>query len=346
MACAIYPHDESIQIASTQYGNFAISYDMGASFSPIPTYPAMGAWTSPVVFNPNTADTIYFGLDQVYASYDGGGSASALFGGGAFGTGISGDAGVISLAISASNTQVLYAADFRHIMRTTDAGTTWTDVTGSLPASAIAIKNIAVDYQNPMIVYVTTSGYLAGDKVYRSTSGGTTWTNISYNLPNIPANCIATDFTTAGALFVGTDIGVYYTDSTTPGVWAPYGSGIPNVVIDDIEINYANFKVRAATYGRGIWENNLVHPFYPLDIKTESPSSVKLFPNPTTDKWTVIFKDKKTGNYTIKLTDAAGRALLTQQNTATIDASKLASGVYNIEVVAGNERYSLKAIKN
>ncbi len=346
MACAIYQHDENIQIASTQYGNFGISYDMGYTFNPIPTSPAMGAWTSPVVFNPNSADTIYFGLNEVYASYDGGASAMPLSGGGVFGASIPGDAGVISLAIAASNTQVLYAADFSHIMRTVDGGSSWTNVTGSLPSSSAGITRIAVDYYNPMIVYVTLSGYVTGCKVYRSTTGGSTWTNISYNLPDIPANCIASDFTTPGALFVGTDIGVYYTDSTTPGVWAAYGTGLPNVMIDDIEINYANFKIRTATYGRGVWENSLVHPFYPLDVKTESKSVVQLYPNPATDKWTVIFKDKNPGNYTIKLTDAAGHTLLTQLNAANIDASKLASGVYNIDIIVGEKHYSIKAVKN
>ena len=87
-------------------------------------------------------------------------------------------------------------------------------------------------------------------------------------------------------------------------------------------------------------------PFYPLDVKTESKSVVQLYPNPATDKWTVIFKDKNPGNYTIKLTDAAGHTLLTQLNAANIDASKLASGVYNIDISVGEKHYSIKAVKN
>lgn len=344
MACAIYSHNDNIQIASIQYGYFQISYDMGATYGDVTTaYSHLGYWTSPVVFSPNSSDTIYFGLYGVYASYDGGATINLLPGTSSFGTGTALDDGVISLAISQSNSNVIYAANFSHIIRTTDAGATWTDVTGSLPVSSVGITHIAIDYVNPMLVYVTTSGYSAGNKVFVSTTGGSTWSNISGTLPNIPANCIATDIATPGALFVGTDMGMYYKDSSTTS-WAPYGTGLPNVIVDDIEVNYTNNKVRAATYGRGLWECDLMHRLT-LDVKKLTKSEVKIYPNPAKDKWQLIFPSTGPADYTVKVRDVSGRIIHTQQNTATIDAHSFASGVYEVEVTAGDEQYRMKAVK-
>jgi PKD repeat protein len=39
--------------------------------------------------------------------------------------------------------------------------------------------------------------------------------------------------------------------------WIPYNTGLPNVVIDDMEIFYPTGKLRAATYARGVWETGL-----------------------------------------------------------------------------------------
>ena len=342
MDCAIFPGDDHIQIASTQGGAFSISYDQGMTYNSIFST-GNGYWTSPVVFNPHSADTIFFGYDDIYASYDGGNSMVNLTNTAPFNDPQM--AGAVSLAVAPSNVNVIYAADFTHMLRTTDGGNTWTDVTGSLPASSVGITDIAVDFKNPMRVYVTTSGYLVNKKVFVSTAGGTSWTNISNNLPNLPADCIAVDSSFPGALYVGTDNGVYYTDDSLTN-WIPYGSGMPNVIVDDIDINYTNDKVRVATYGRGVWECNLkkYHPNSVPETKS-TPATVQLFPNPATDQWKVIFASQNPANYTVKVSDVNGRMLYSQKNTDIINASKLASGVYNIDIAVGEKHYSLKGVK-
>jgi hypothetical protein len=58
------------------------------------------------------------------------------------------------------------------------------------------------------------------------------------------------------AVYVGTDFGVYYRDATMPD-WVPYNTSLPNVIIYELEINDDIQKLRACTYGRGIWESDL-----------------------------------------------------------------------------------------
>ncbi len=335
MDCAIFPGNDSIQIASTQDGNFGLSTDKGSTFNTYNLSPAF--WTAPVVFNPFHSDTIYFGTTEVYVSNDLLTTANPLTSG-AF------PYGAVSLAISPSNPRVLYAADYSHIIRTTDAGNTWTDVTGPVFSDSLPITRMAVDYNDPMTVYVTVSGYHNGQKVYKSTTGGTSWTNISGTLPNIPVNCVAVDSSVFGAVFVGTDMGVYYQDWSTGG-WELYNTGLPNVVVNTVEVNYTNRKIRAATYGRGVWESDLRPSTTLVHDVTIADAYVQLYPNPSSSQWKIMFSKQKPTNYSVTVSDIAGNKVNSLENPDFIDASKLPCGVYNIEISTGISLYDLKAVK-
>jgi hypothetical protein len=69
----------------------------------------------------------------------------------------------------------------------------------------------------------------------------------------MPVNAIAYDKNSKHALYIGTDAGVYYINDGLSD-WVPYKLGLPNVIVDELEIHYGVKKIRAATYGRGIWE--------------------------------------------------------------------------------------------
>lgn len=342
-ACAIHPQNDYIQIGSYQNGKFFLSTDQGNTFYPL-NIGTFGAWTSPVVFNPNSTDTIYFGLRGIYASYDMGNTFTDLTPTDHFTHGYF--PGATCLSMAPSNTHILYAADNGHIIRTTNGGGTWTDITGNLPANSVAITHIAVDFNNPMRVYVTMSGYNAGQKVYVNNTGGITWANISYNLPNIPANCIAVDSSTNGALFVGTDMGVYYTDATMSS-WTKYSTGLPNVIVNDIDINYTNYKIRAATYGRGLWECDL--PKVPLsvpNIPTTYCTEISLYPNPANDTWNIVFSKNQVSDYSVSVSNMTGQIIYHSQNQTAINASAFASGIYIVDVRTNNAHYYIKAVKN
>ena len=40
--------------------------------------------------------------------------------------------------------------------------------------------------------------------------------------------------------------------------WEEYGTGLPTVVVNDLEIQYSAKKLRAGTYGRGLWETDIL----------------------------------------------------------------------------------------
>ncbi|MBI4647289.1 MAG: SprB repeat-containing protein, partial [Bacteroidia bacterium] len=48
--------------------------------------------------------------------------------------------------------------------------------------------------------------------------------------------------------------------------WVAFDNGLPNVIVNELEIYYSANKIRAATYGRGLWESDLYDVSTPLII--------------------------------------------------------------------------------
>lgn len=115
---------------------------------------------------------------------------------------------------------------------------------------------------NPAVrteIWITISGYLDGTKVFRSQNSGVTWSNLSLSLPNTPVYSIVfanNANSPSGAVYVGTEIGVFYTDDGIPD-WVPFSNGLPHVPVTDMSMNYFTGELKCATYGRGIWESDV-----------------------------------------------------------------------------------------
>ncbi|MEW6469010.1 MAG: PKD domain-containing protein [Bacteroidota bacterium] len=209
---------------------------------------ANGNWVTPYIIHPTNNATLLVGKALVYRSTNSGTSWAAL---GAL-TGGSGN--VVSIAYAPSNTNYIYCAKSNAMFVSSNGGTTFTNITTGL--SGGAITDIAVSATDPLRVYVTISGYTAGSKVFMSTNGGSTWTNYSTGLPNLPANTIVYQNATPDGVYVGTDVGVYYRDNTMSS-WVNFYTGLPNVIVKELEIQYSSGRIRAATFGRGMWESTL-----------------------------------------------------------------------------------------
>ena len=271
MECIINPSNASIMYGEVYYGSIQKSTNGGLSFGTAVCGSGgagvneNGAWVTPYVLGSNPAH-LYVGKTRVYKSTDNGTTFTTL---GAMGSGV-----INSLCVAPADNNYIYASKGGTMYKSTDNGTTFTTVTG-LPGNYITY--ICTNSSNAQEVYVTLSGYNSGVKVYKSTNAGTTWTNISGTLPNIPANCIVYQTgSTNNALYVGTDAGVYYRDDVL-GAWVPYMNGLPNVVVDELEIHYGTNSIVAATFGRGTWSA----PLYALPQRDVTITSI-ISPSGTT----------------------------------------------------------------
>lgn len=248
MDCFIDWNNNNVIIASYVYGDFQRSTNGGGIWTNITNgLTGNGAWLSPIVQSPSSPNTYYCGYQQVFRTTNQGTSWTQM-----------GNIGVTidEIKISPSNTNIIYAVASNAVFKTTNGGTTWSNITNNLNINLAFITDLAIDNQNPNNIYVTLSGYSAGNKVYKSINGGGVWSNYSNGLPNIPVNCIVYKNNSNQAVYVGTDMGVYYKEASMPA-WIPYNNGLPNIVVSDMEIYYPTGKLRAATYARGVWETDI-----------------------------------------------------------------------------------------
>ncbi|GAA0873682.1 hypothetical protein GCM10009118_00900 [Wandonia haliotis] len=246
MEAAVNPTNPQILFCTQQYGYLNRSLDGGMSWELVMTGNGEeGRWVTPFVVLP--VNKVIMGYENVWLSQDNGSSFTQISN---FNSGET----IREIAVAEQDHNVIYAALPGHLYKTTDGGTTWTDVMSNLPD--LAITDIQIHPLDSDVVYLTTSGYNQGNKVFVSDNGGVSWQNISGNLPNLPANTLVLQRETNGGVYVGMDVGIYYIDSTL-GNWAPFDDALPNVIVSELEIHYPTGKIRAATFGRGVWESDL-----------------------------------------------------------------------------------------
>jgi hypothetical protein len=83
--------------------------------------------------------------------------------------------------------------------------------------------------------------------------------SIASGLPALNARTVVVDEDDPNGVYVGLNVGVYYRNDITP-TWTLFGTGLPLVAVNELEIQSASDKIRAATYGRGVWENGVEIP--------------------------------------------------------------------------------------
>ncbi len=254
MEAAIDHSNENIVYGTSQGGNFYKSNNGGNGGNVSITQPGAGAWVTPFVMHPSNPLTLFVGTTNVRKTTNGMMSWTTISN---LGTGT-----IRNMYISESDPDYLYVSKSEAIYRTTDGGDTWDNITSGLPD--LFITYIAVHPLDPEMVAVSLSGFNEGEKVFISYDAGDTWENFSFNLPNIPANCVIFNNDEGHGLYVGMDVGIYYIDNSLVE-WEPFFEGLPNVIVNEMEIHYESGKIRAGTYGRGLWESDL-HPVIPPDI--------------------------------------------------------------------------------
>lgn len=341
--CLVDYTNDNIVFVSTQGGAFKRSTNGGLGFSNISTSGC--DWTSPLAMDPNNHNIVYLGGSAVFKSTNNGVNYTY--------TGFLDGSCVYSIEVAPSNSNYIYAASFGHIFRSVNAAGAWTDITGTLPVSSAAITGIAISSTNPDVVWVNFSGFAAGTKVFKTTDGGTTWTNVSGTLPNVPANCIEYQAGSNDVVYLGTDLGVFYRDASMSD-WASYNSGLPNVIVNELEVYTPTAKLRAATYGRGIWESDLQTAGPPaLDAGTVSLVSPAPFScdsvvapkvriiNTGTLTITSIDIKYKIGNQSIQTYNYIGS--LTTNSTAdiTLPTYTLTSGTHTLTAYTTNPNSSV-----
>jgi len=84
------------------------------------------------------------------------------------------DISVRALVIDPRNPSTVFASTAYGILKTTDAGATWESINSGLTNANV--HDLAIDHDNPMILYAATFG----GGIFKSTDGGSSWRNVGF----------------------------------------------------------------------------------------------------------------------------------------------------------------------
>jgi photosystem II stability/assembly factor-like uncharacterized protein len=170
---------------------------------------------------------------------------------------------VTFLASDANCGTYAYGASIGQIRITRDAGKTWRDLDPAprkLPVRAI--NSIAFDPASPDTMYLALSSFNPAPpgksghifKATNASSGAPSWANVG-PAADVPFNIVVVDPRDSHLVYAGSDAGLWVSgDAGTTWQKAGPERGLPNVEIDDIEINATTNLTVVFTHGRGAYQ--------------------------------------------------------------------------------------------
>ncbi|HEY3840765.1 MAG TPA: hypothetical protein VGL72_29535, partial [Bryobacteraceae bacterium] len=164
----------------------------------------------------------------------------------------------------------------------------------SINPNQFPVSDVAIDTSDPTgnTAYVTVMGFTGGPgHVWQTTNAGGSWNDFTGMglgaLPDSPVNAVLID-SVSHVVYVGTDVGVFqsFTSAATwtevgPIPGSPVGGFLPNVAVTALALfNSGGQKLlRASTYGRGVWQFNLLAtPDFQINV---SNNPLTVFPGTT-----------------------------------------------------------------
>ncbi len=225
-------------------------------------------WTSPMVFDPLDAKTMYMGAQMVLKTVDGGlhwTEASPDLT-----TSVAehrGQGVVYTIAPSPVKEGVIWAGtDNGRIHVTRDGGATWKDVT---PTGVQAWSKMSLIDASPFDAggaYVAVERHRRDDltpMVFRTHDYGATWQRADGGLPQGAfVRAVRADPVREGLLYAGTEQGVF-TSFDDGAHWQPLMLNLPRVPVRDLAIHGTDLI--AATHGRSFWVLDDVTPLRTAD---------------------------------------------------------------------------------
>lgn len=225
-----------------------------------------GAWSSPFALYPTDEQTLFLGLKNIWRTRNVKTPvreeivwekiSNNLMG--------SNTPDLIALEFSLANPAIMYASEGqRKLARTLNCladTVVWVNLSTNLPSSLQPVAAIETHPTDTETIYIAFN-----QNVWKSTNGGLNWTSLTATFPDVAVNTIVMDTTgMPEALYIGTDLGIYYKDASMTE-WVSFNQGFPQSArVTELEIFYGSShstsRLKAATYGRGLWESDLYGP--------------------------------------------------------------------------------------
>ncbi len=260
---------------------------------------------------------------------------------------------VLSMEVSSQKFEKVYFATAPSVLGrgsvfvSNDRGQNAIDITQNLPDRYP--MDMTVDPTNDEIAYITFSGFGTGH-VFKTTNSGAAWTDISADLPDVPTNAIVVDPMIPNHVYVGNDLGVFFSPNGGNS-WEPWQDGLMEaVMIFDLKISPMNRKLRAATHGNGVFDRNLVEDVVSVNESIQTLSDASIFPNPLRETGTLKFDLSEKTDLDIRIFDLSGKelkAIFKGQHTKgehqiDFNTNELSSGFYFVRMKSEQGQFSMK----
>ncbi len=255
MECLIDPTDANYRYVSNQSG--AIYRSTGSTYNYI-TGGAVwvnNAWVTPYTLHETNPNTMFLGYQSIQRCLNVKSAVSQITW-----EEISPSGDVVRvLEQSPANVDVMYGVRNGAIIRSDNVNASAGSVSWTQCALPLGLTPTDMEaHPNDANIVFATAGY----KVFKSSDKGISWTDISGNLPPLFINCVVYDKNSDEGLYIGNQTGVWFKDANMPN-WVLYSQGLPPVDIRELEIYYdpsnaSNNRIKAATYGRGLWQSDLI----------------------------------------------------------------------------------------
>ncbi|MCS7073056.1 MAG: T9SS type A sorting domain-containing protein [Bacteroidia bacterium] len=222
-------------------------------------FPNQSYWageSSELEFHPQSYNIAFLGNEHKLWKTENGGSSFSLVH--AFGTD---SLDVIrQIEISRSNPQVMYVSQHINgiqskLWKTTNGGLTWSQI--PIPSGNSSRLLLALNPLNENELWIAYSSGSNGNKIFKTTNGGQSFVNLTTPvLNNQFAHTIAHIGGTDGGIYYCTNQTVFYRDNSMP-TWVQVADSLPSYFNCNIARPfYRDGKIRIASYGKGIWEND------------------------------------------------------------------------------------------
>ena len=303
------PTNSNILYSQSQYG-YLSKYNKATNervqIQPQPKSgeaPLRWHWNSPLMISPHQSQRLYFAANKLFKSEDGGNSwetvsddlsrqedrnkakvmdkvwgIDAIFKNvwtSPYGT-------IVALDESPIQEGLIFAGTDDGLLQITeDGGQNWRKISQfpNVPAYSY-VADIHTSRTDANTVFVVFNNHKAGDfkpYILKSENRGKTWTSITNNLPQGEyAWTIYQDHKNANLLFIGTELGLYFSINGGKN-WQKFMGGLPTISIRDIEIQTEENDLVIASFGRGFY---VLEDYSPLRNLTTIPltKDAHLFP--------------------------------------------------------------------
>ncbi len=192
---------------------------------------------------------------------------------------------IVSISESPLKQGVIWiGTDDGNVQMTTDDGTTWNNVTSTLPGDVqnFWVSRVVASHYSVSRAYVVINGHRSDNLapyIFETDDSGKSWKSISGDLPkNGPVKALVEDPVNSKVLYAGTEFGAWVTLDDGEH-WEKLGDNLPTVAVDDLTIQSRDHALVAATHGRSIWVIDNIAPIETVDPSINQKNPV-LFPVP------------------------------------------------------------------